>query len=91
MVEISGSQAVWKSLEKEDVNTLFGLPGGSVIPLLDEFLKFDLRFILARHEHGAAHMADGFARASWKVGVCLSTSGPGATNLITGLASDQIS
>jgi acetolactate synthase-1/2/3 large subunit len=86
MVKMSGSKAFWKALEKEGVSHVFGLPGGSVIPLCDELLSFDLRFILARHEQGAAHMADGYARASGRVGVCLATSGPGATNLVTGIA-----
>jgi acetolactate synthase-1/2/3 large subunit len=90
LVEMSGSEALWKSLEKEGAKHVFGLPGGSVIPLCDEMLNHDLRFILARHEQGAAHMADGYARASGNVGVCLATSGPGATNLVTGIASANI-
>lgn len=87
---MNGSQALWESLMKEGAKNVFGLPGGSVIPLCDEMLKQDIRFILARHEQGAAHMADGYARASGEVGVCLATSGPGATNLITGIASANI-
>ncbi|MBM3291145.1 biosynthetic-type acetolactate synthase large subunit [Candidatus Bathyarchaeota archaeon] len=87
---MNGSQALWTSLKKEGTKHIFGLPGGSVIPLCDEMLNHDLRFILARHEQGAAHMADGYARASGNVGVCLATSGPGATNLVTGIASANI-
>ncbi len=90
MVEMPGTRAVVKSLEMEGVKHLFGLPGGVVIPLCDEMLKADFRFILARHEQGAAHMADGYARATGGVGVCLATSGPGATNLVTGVATANI-
>lgn len=73
-------------LERKGVDTLFGYPGGSVIPIYDELYDSPLRHILVRHEQCAAHMADGYARASGKPGVCLATSGPGATNLITGVA-----
>ncbi len=90
MVEIAGTKAFVKALEKEGVKHLFGLPGGTVIPLCDEILNGDFRFVLARHEQGAAHMADGYARASGGVGCCLATSGPGATNLVTGIASAHI-
>ena len=86
MVEMAGTKAFVKSLELEGVKHVFGLPGGVVIPLCDEILNGDFRFILARHEQGAAHMADGYARATGGVGVCLATSGPGATNLVTGVA-----
>lgn len=75
------------SLVKEGVEVIFGFPGGSVLPLYDVLPEFPrLRHILVRHEQGAAHMADGYARATGKVGVCLATSGPGATNLVTGIA-----
>jgi acetolactate synthase-1/2/3 large subunit len=87
LVEMAGTKAFVKSLELEGVKHVFGLPGGVVIPLCDEILNGDFRFILARHEQGAAHMADGYARATGGVGVCLATSGPGATNLVTGVAS----
>ncbi len=73
-------------LERKGVDTLFGYPGGSVIPIYDELYDSDLRHVLVRHEQCAAHMADGYARASGKPGVCLATSGPGATNLVTGVA-----
>jgi acetolactate synthase-1/2/3 large subunit len=90
MVEMAGTKAFVKSLELEGVKHLFGLPGGVVIPLCDEILNGDFRFILARHEQGAAHMADGYARATGGVGVCLATSGPGAANLVTGVATANI-
>jgi acetolactate synthase-1/2/3 large subunit len=90
LVEMAGTKAFVKSLELEGVKHVFGLPGGVVIPLFDEILNGDFRFILARHEQGAAHMADGYARATGGVGVCLSTSGPGATNLVTGVATANI-
>jgi acetolactate synthase-1/2/3 large subunit len=90
MVEMAGTKAFVKSLELEGVKHVFGLPGGVVIPLFDEILNGDFRFILARHEQGAAHMADGYARATGGVGVCLATSGPGATNLVTGVATANI-
>jgi acetolactate synthase-1/2/3 large subunit len=81
------AKAILESLKREDVKVLFGIPGGSVIPLYDELYDSDLRTILMRHEQAAAHAADGYARASGEVGVCVATSGPGATNLVTGIAS----
>jgi len=90
MAEMSGAEAFVKALEREGVETLFGVPGGAVIPICDALYDADIRFVLARHEQGAAHMADGYARASGRVGVCLATSGPGATNLVTGLATANI-
>jgi len=78
--------AILESLKREGVDVVFGYPGGSVIPLYDALYDFDLDHILTRHEQGAAHAADGYARASGKVGVCIATSGPGATNLTTGIA-----
>lgn len=83
---ISGAQAVIESLKAEGVDTIFGYPGGAVLPLYDAIYDSGLKHILARHEQGAAHAADGYARATGKVGVCIATSGPGATNLITGIA-----
>ena len=83
---MKGTKALVKLLEKKSVETLFGYPGGSVIPIYDELYDSSLRHVLVRHEQCAAHMADGYARASGEVGVCLATSGPGATNLITGVA-----
>ena len=90
MTEMIGSKAFVKSLENEGVKHIFGISGGSLIPICDDLLNSDMRFILARHEQGAAHMADGYARVLNKVGVCMATSGPGATNLVTGMATAQI-
>lgn len=87
MPDRNGAHILLEALKAEGVDTVFGVPGGAVIPLLDAFYDDeDLRFILMRHEQGAGHAADGYARASGKVGVCLATSGPGATNLVTALA-----
>lgn len=85
-MRMSGAKAVIESLKREKVDVLFGIPGGSSIPFWDTLYDSDIRCILVRHEQAAAHAADGYARASGKVGVCTATSGPGATNLITGLA-----
>ncbi|MCX5706269.1 MAG: thiamine pyrophosphate-binding protein, partial [Candidatus Omnitrophica bacterium] len=71
---------------REGVEVMFGYPGGQVLPIFDRLYDSDIKFILTRHEQGAAHAADGYARATGKVGVCLATSGPGATNLTTGIA-----
>jgi acetolactate synthase-1/2/3 large subunit len=82
----SGAEVLWESLIREGVEVMFGIPGGAVIPAFDAMLNYpELRFILTRHEQGAAMMADGYARASGKVGVVVATSGPGATNLVTGI------
>jgi acetolactate synthase-1/2/3 large subunit len=86
MVKMSGGQALLKGLWGEGVRVIFGLPGGSIMPIYDVLYDSEIRHILARHEQSAAHMADGYARASGKVGVCMATSGPGATNLVTGIA-----
>ena len=83
---MSGAQAVIASLKAEGVELVFGYPGGSALPLYDALYDSGITHILTRHEQGAAHAADGYARATGKVGVCLSTSGPGATNLVTGIA-----
>ncbi len=83
---ISGAKALIACLRNEGVDTIFGYPGGVLLPLYDELYDSDIRHILVRHEQGAAHAADGYARATGKVGVCLATSGPGATNLVTGIA-----
>ena len=85
-MRISGAQALIKSLENEGVEVMFGYPGGQIMPTYDVLFDSKMRHILTRHEQGAAHAADGYARATGKVGVCISTSGPGATNLVTGLA-----
>lgn len=82
----TGSQILIDALKQENVEYVFGLPGGAVIPLFDHLMDSDIKFILARHEQGAGHAADGYARATGKVGVCIVTSGPGATNLITAIA-----
>ena len=83
-----GAQIVWESLLHEGVEVVFGLPGGAILPVYDALAKYEypIRHVLVTHEQGAAHMADGYARATGRVGVCMATSGPGATNLITGLA-----
>jgi len=82
----SGAQILIESLKKENVEIMFGYPGGQVLPIFDELYDSPIKFILTRHEQGAAHAADGYARATGKPGVCLATSGPGATNLVTGIA-----
>ena len=84
---MKGSEAIIRTLLEENVQQVFGFPGGAVMPLYDEFLNFEkeLRHILVRHEQGAAHAADGYAKVSGKAGVCIATSGPGATNLVTGI------
>ncbi len=82
----TGSEILIESLLREKVEVVFGIPGGQVLPIFDKLYGSPLRFVLTRHEQGAAHMADGYARATGKVGVCLATSGPGATNIVTGVA-----
>src|SRR5574341_2157527 len=84
--KMSGAKAVIESLSQEGVEVIFGYPGGQVLPLYDALYDADLRHILVRHEQAAAHAADGYARATGRAGVCLATSGPGATNLVTGVA-----
>ncbi|MGB2705701.1 MAG: thiamine pyrophosphate-binding protein, partial [Candidatus Omnitrophota bacterium] len=87
MAKITGAEILIESLKREKVKVMFGYPGGSVLPFFDKL--YDVRqprFILTRHEQGAAHAADGYARATGEVGVCVATSGPGATNLVTGIA-----
>lgn len=85
-MKILGADVVIESLKNEGVEVVFGYPGGAVLPLYDALYRADFPHILARHEQGAIHAADGYARATGKVGVCIATSGPGATNLITGIA-----
>ncbi|MDH3677996.1 MAG: biosynthetic-type acetolactate synthase large subunit [Nitrosopumilus sp.] len=89
MESMIGAKALMKALEKEGVREVFGLPGGANLPMYDEFARCDIRHILTRHEQSAAHMADGFGRVSRKPGVCFATSGPGATNILTGIATAQ--
>lgn len=85
-MELTGTEILMKVLKEEGVDTIFGYPGGAVIDIYDELARTDIRHILARHEQGAVHAADGFARATGRTGVCLATSGPGATNTVTGIA-----
>src|SRR3972149_1789156 len=85
MVELSGSKALMHALEKEGVDIVFGMPGGANLPMYDELYSSNIRHILVRHEQSAAHMADGYGRIKRKPGVCFATSGPGATNLVTGI------
>ncbi len=89
-IELTGSEIVWATLEGEGVREVFGYPGGAILPVYDALRKFPIRHILVRHEQGASHMADGYARASGRVGVAIATSGPGATNLVTGLATAML-
>jgi acetolactate synthase I/II/III large subunit len=90
-MKLTGAQILCESLIKEGVDVIFGYPGGVVLPLFDTFPQYPaLRHILVRHEQGAAHAADGYARATGRVGVCLATSGPGATNLVTGIANAHL-
>ena len=83
---LTGAEILWATLVGEGVSTVFGYPGGAILPAYDALRKFPIHHVLTRHEQGAAHMADGYARASGRVGVCVATSGPGATNLVTGIA-----
>ncbi len=87
---LTGAEILWATLEGEGVSVVFGYPGGAILPAYDALRKFPIRHVLVRHEQGAAHMADGYARASGKVGVCVATSGPGATNLVTGIATAML-
>lgn len=82
----TGAEIVWECLTREGVDVVFGYPGGANMPIYDAMLSYPVHHVLVRHEQGAAHMADGYARASGKVGVAMATSGPGATNLVTGIA-----
>ena len=86
--QLTGAEIIWDCVAKEDVSVVFGYPGGAILPAYDALEKYrdKIHHVLVRHEQGATHMADGFARASGKVGVAMATSGPGATNMITGLA-----
>jgi acetolactate synthase-1/2/3 large subunit len=83
---LTGAQMVWEALVREGVSVVFGYPGGAILPTYDAMLDYPIRHVLVRHEQGASHMADGYARATGKVGVAIATSGPGATNLVTGIA-----
>src|SRR5688500_8785916 len=85
-MKLTGAQILWECLVREGVTDVFGYPGGAILPAYDAMLDYPIRHILVRHEQGATHMADGFARASGRVGVAIATSGPGATNMVTGIA-----
>ena len=89
-MEQTGATILWQCLEREGVEVVFGYPGGAILPVYHAMELSSVRHVLARHEQGAAHMADGYARASGKVGVCIATSGPGATNLVTGIATAML-
>ena len=86
MARLTGAEILWDCLVREGVTDVFGYPGGAILPAYDAMLKYPLRHVLVRHEQGATHMADGYARASGRVGVAVATSGPGATNMVTGIA-----
>jgi acetolactate synthase-1/2/3 large subunit len=90
MASMTGAKAYVKALEKEGVTHVFGITGAALIPICDEMLGSDIRYIPGVHEQGSAHMADGYARASGKPGVVQVTSGPGATNIVTGVATAQL-
>ena len=85
-MKLKGAHIIWSVLVEQGVDTVFGYPGGAILPAYDALLDHPIRHVLVRHEQGATHMADGYARASGRVGVALATSGPGATNLVTGIA-----
>ncbi len=87
---LTGAEIVWATLVGEGVTTVFGYPGGAILPVYDALRKFPIHHVLVRHEQGASHMADGYARASGQVGVAMATSGPGATNLVTGIATAML-
>jgi acetolactate synthase I/II/III large subunit len=87
MKKLTGAEIIWECLQKEGVDVVFGYPGGAILPTYDAMTKYPkIHHVLVRHEQGATHMADGYARASGKVGVAIATSGPGATNMVTGIA-----
>ena len=85
-MKLKGAEIVWECLTREGVDVVFGYPGGANMPIYDAMLNYPIHHVLVRHEQGASHMADGYARVSGKVGVAMATSGPGATNLVTGIA-----
>src|SRR3954469_25041615 len=85
-MKLTGAQALIKSLEMQDVEVMFGLPGGAILPAYDPIIDSPIRHVLVRHEQGAGHMAEGYAHATGRPGVAIVTSGPGATNIVTPLA-----
>ena len=89
-MEKTGAEILWECLVREGVDVVFGYPGGAIMPTYDAMLSYPVHHVLVRHEQGAAHMADGYARATGKVGVAIATSGPGATNLVTGIATAML-
>ncbi|MFQ5740361.1 MAG: biosynthetic-type acetolactate synthase large subunit [Acidobacteriota bacterium] len=90
-MELTGAEIIWECLVREGVDLVFGYPGGAILPAYDAMTRYpQIRHVLTRHEQGAAHMADGYARATGKVGVAVATSGPGATNLVTGIATAML-
>ena len=86
----TGAQILWECLEREGVKHVFGYPGGAILPVYDALQHSRIHHILVRHEQGATHMADGYARATGEVGVAIATSGPGATNMVTGIATAML-
>ena len=86
----TGAQIIWECLMRQGVSTVFGYPGGAILPAYDAMTQYPIRHVLVRHEQGATHMADGFARATGQVGVAIATSGPGATNMVTGIATAML-
>src|SRR4026209_2643697 len=89
-MKLTGAQILWECLVREGVTDIFGYPGGAILPAYDAMLDYPIRHVLVRHEQGATHMADGYARASGDVGVAGATSGPGATNMVTGIATAML-
>jgi acetolactate synthase-1/2/3 large subunit len=87
---VTGAQMIWETLVRHGVEVVFGYPGGTIMPAYDALPQYPVRHVLVRHEQGAAHMADGYARASGRVGVAMATSGPGSTNLVTGIATARM-
>src|SRR5271168_4515793 len=87
---MTGARILWECLEREGVKTVFGYPGGAILPVYDALRHSSIHHILVRHEQGATHMADGYARATGDVGVAIATSGPGATNMVTGIATAML-
>src|SRR4051812_6499191 len=86
-MKLTGAEIIWECLQKEGVDVVFGYPGGAILPTYDAMTKYpQIHHVLVRHEQGATHMADGYARAGGGVGVAIATSGPGATNMVTGIA-----
>ena len=81
---LTGAEIIWATLAGEGVDKVFGYPGGAILPIYDALRKFPIHHILVRHEQGASHMADGYARASGRVGVCMATSGTSSTDFVTG-------